>query len=339
MGTPYDEGSRDAALAALRSLPASWVVVLDPERRVLTESGRPPDAEARTELDPLWRAALTGQSGSIDLTSTGSQRAYRVDVGPWRDGDGAIVGAIALGRELGEPQAAELQARGSELEAFSYSVSHDLRAPLRAIDGFSAALSRRNADQLDDSGRELLERIRKAVSRMGALIDAMLVLSRLSRRELCHAPVDLSALAHEVVEELRAGDPDRDVEIVVEDGLSATGDRELLRLVLENLIENAWKFTAGRADARIELLADSPNGRPSFVVRDNGVGFDMSQAERLFVPFQRLHADEEFGGVGIGLATVQRVVRRHGGTIRGVGVVGEGASFHFDLDPASGAAG
>jgi light-regulated signal transduction histidine kinase (bacteriophytochrome) len=347
---------RQAALAALRSVPASWLLVFDLELRLVLAAGdelvdvglREPTTEGAslrelvsaaswTSWRPLFEAAAGGKRTSIDFAAA-RQHFYRVDFGPWRDGDGSILGGVALAQNISdlllrnEQRAAALEAVNRELEAFNYSVSHDLRAPLRAIDGFSAAVARRNAHQLDESGREMLERIRKSVVRMGALIDALLVLSRLSRREMRREHVDLSELAWDAADDLRARDPHRSVEVAVDEGLTSTGDRELLRIAIENLIGNAWKFTSGREHARIEFVADGHNGRRAFVVRDNGAGFDMAYADRLFAPFGRLHPEEEFGGLGIGLATVQRIVRRHGGAIRGEGAIGEGAAFHFDLD-------
>ncbi len=231
-----------------------------------------------------------------------------------------------------ERRTAELDEITEELEAFNYSVSHDLRAPLRAIDGFSAVVAREYAERLDDSGREMLERVRNGVAKLNTLIDAMLVLSRRSRQDLRLRRVDLSELAREVVSGLRERDPLRRVEVVVADGLSAIGDRELLGIVLEQLLGNAWKFTADRDDARIEFSGETENGRQWYVVRDNGAGFDMAYDDRLFVPFQRLHGDAEFSGIGAGLAIAQRIVRRHGGSIRGEGRPGAGACFHFNLD-------
>ena len=233
-----------------------------------------------------------------------------------------------------EQRTAELDEITEELEAFNYSVSHDLRAPLRAIDGFSAVVAREYSERLDDSGREMLGRVRHGVTKLNMLIDAMLVLSRRSRQDLRLRHVDLSALAREVVSDLRERDPQRRVEVVVADGLSAVGDRELLHIVLEELLGNAWKFTAGRDDARIEFSGETENGCQRHVVRDNGAGFDMAYVDRLFVPFQRLHRDAEFSGIGAGLAIAQRIVRRHGGSIRGEGRPGAGASFHFSLDCA-----
>jgi light-regulated signal transduction histidine kinase (bacteriophytochrome) len=226
---------------------------------------------------------------------------------------------------------AQLEAANDELEAFSYSVSHDLRAPLRAIHGFSRALVRGHDGQLDDQGRELLERVCRAAARMSELIDAMLVLSQASRGSLRRRQIDLSADARTIADELRASDPARVVEFVIEDGLLAVGDPDLIHTVLQNLLGNAWKFTAGREHACIELAHAVQNGRSTFVVRDNGAGFDMAYADRLFQPFERLHAEEEFHGMGVGLATVQRIVRRHGGEVRGQGRVGRGAEFYFDL--------
>jgi len=222
-----------------------------------------------------------------------------------------------------------------ELESFSYSVSHDLRAPLRAIDGFSQMLLQQCGAQLDDKARHYLDRVRASTQRMGLLIDDMLALARVSRTTLRRELVDLGALAQDLVAELRAGSPGRVVEVAIAPGMLVHGDRGLLRIVLENLLGNAWKFTAKRDDARIEL-ARAPagdEGAEVFFVRDNGVGFDMAYAEKLFGVFQRLHTAEEFPGTGVGLATVARVVRRHGGRVWAEGAVGRGATFYFTFGP------
>jgi PAS domain S-box-containing protein len=226
---------------------------------------------------------------------------------------------------------AQLEAANDELEAFSYSVSHDLRAPLRAINGFSRTLVRGYGTQLDEPARELLERVCRAAAHMAELIDAMLALSRTSRGPLARQQIDLSAEARAVAEELRAGDPEREVEFLIEDGLIADGDPGLVHTVLRNLVGNAWKFTRGRDHPRIEVAHADHVGSNTFVVRDNGVGFDMAYADRLFQPFERLHAEDEFHGMGVGLATVKRIVRRHGGEVRGEGRLGQGAEFYFDF--------
>ena len=225
----------------------------------------------------------------------------------------------------------ELRAANADLEAFSYSVSHDLRAPLRAIDGFSRVLLSRYADRLDADGRHALERVRAGSERMGVLIDAMLGLSRLGRRPLELGDVDLSALAAEVVEELRAGEPERDVEVLIEPDVSAVGDKELLRVVLQNLLGNAFKFTSQQPHARVQFGRTEHASQAAIFVRDNGVGFDMNYADRLFRPFDRLHSESEFSGTGIGLATVQRVIARHGGRVWAQGAIGDGATFYFTL--------
>jgi light-regulated signal transduction histidine kinase (bacteriophytochrome) len=226
---------------------------------------------------------------------------------------------------------AELEAVNRELEAFAYSVSHDLRAPLRSIDGFSQALLEDCGEQLDGTGQEYLARVRAASQRMGRLIDELLTLSRVTRRELRVERVDLSELARSVVEELVEADPGREVEVVVADGLVAQGDPGLLRQVLHNLLDNAFKFSAGRDRARIELAVDSSGGERVYSIRDNGAGFDMAFADKLFGAFQRLHRVSEFAGTGVGLATVQRIIHRHGGRIWAEAVVGEGATFYFTL--------
>ena len=225
----------------------------------------------------------------------------------------------------------ELRAANADLEAFSYSVSHDLRAPLRAIDGFSRVLLSRYADRVDADGRHALERVRAGSERMAVLIDAMLGLSRLGRRPLELGDVDLSALAAEVVEELRAGEPERDVEVLIEPDVSAVGDKELLRVVLQNLLGNAFKFTSQQPHARVQFGRTEHASRAAIFVRDNGVGFDMNYADRLFRPFDRLHSESEFSGTGIGLATVQRVIARHGGRVWAQGAIGDGATFYFTL--------
>lgn len=226
----------------------------------------------------------------------------------------------------------ELSLANQELEAFAYSVSHDLRAPLRAIEGFSRILIEKHAAQLDDSGRDYLSRVRKAAGRMGELIDALLHMSRLSRSELKLDRVDLSKMAGEIVEELRSADPQRSVEVEIEPGLQVVGDAALLRNLLANLLGNAWKFTRGQARARIEFGATTnAQGLPEFHVRDNGAGFAQEYVGKLFRPFQRLHTDSDFPGHGIGLASVKRIVERHGGSIRAEGVEGKGATFTFTM--------
>ena len=225
---------------------------------------------------------------------------------------------------------AELKAANRELEGFAYSLAHDLRAPIRAINGFAAALSRSHGDELGDQGRETLDRIRRASARMGELIDAMLLLSELTRRELSLTSVDLSSVAREISEELRARDPARGVEFVIDDGLETVGDQRLVRVLMRNLLENAWRFTGPREHARIEVIRA---GASVFAVRDNGVGFNMEFADMLFKPFARLHREDEFPGLGVGLTTVERIVRRHGGAVWGEGRPGEGATFYFKLEP------
>ena len=226
----------------------------------------------------------------------------------------------------------ELEASNKELEAFSYSVSHDLRAPLRSIDGFSRILLDESHDKLDDQNRNHLQRIRAATQRMGALIDDLLVLSRVTRAEMTDGRVDLSALALSIVGELRNTSPQRRVTAQIQPGLTAVGDAPLLRVVLENLIGNAWKFTGKTQNARIEFGATTDaDGQRIYFVRDNGAGFDMAYADKLFGAFQRLHAMEEFPGTGVGLASVQRIVLRHGGRIWAEAAVGQGATFNFTL--------
>ena len=227
----------------------------------------------------------------------------------------------------------ELRAANAELEAFSYSLSHDLRAPLRAIDGFSQVVLSRYADKLDADGRHALERVRAGSERMGVLIDEMLELSRLGRRPIEFGDVDLSALAAEIVEELRADEPERDVEVLIEPNVSAVGDKELLRVVLQNLLGNAFKFTSPKPHARVQFGRTEQTGHAAIFVRDNGVGFDMTDADKLFRPFERLHSESEFSGTGIGLATVHRIIARHGGRIWAEGVLGHGATFTFTLAP------
>ena len=227
---------------------------------------------------------------------------------------------------------AELKAANQELEAFAYSLAHDLRAPIRAINGFGAALSQEHGEQLGDRGRATLARIRRASAKMGEEIDALLLLSELTRRELSLTSVDLSALAREISEELRVRDPARRVEFVIGEGLEAVGDRRLVRVLMRNLLENAWRFTGPRERARIEVLGA---GAGVFAVRDNGVGFNMDFAGLLFEPFARLHREDEFPGLGVGLTTVERIVRRHGGAVWGEGRPGEGATFYFTLEPQS----
>jgi PAS domain S-box-containing protein len=226
---------------------------------------------------------------------------------------------------------AEMRAANRELEAFSYSVSHDLRAPLRSIDGFSLALLEDYSEKLDDEGKKHLERVRAATQRMGTLIDDLLNLARVTRASMRLEAVNVSEVATEVAEGLQKAQPDRKVDFRIEKGLDAMADSHLLRIALENLLGNAWKFTSKRASARIEFGKTKNNGTSAFFVRDDGAGFDSAYADRLFGAFQRLHAMTDFPGTGVGLATVQRIIHRHGGRVWAESSVGRGATFYFTL--------
>jgi light-regulated signal transduction histidine kinase (bacteriophytochrome) len=243
-------------------------------------------------------------------------------------------------RELAETRGAliaELERKSAELEAFSYSVSHDLRAPLRAISGFSAALDEDFGATLPTPARDSLTRVRAAAARMEELIGHLLELSRVGAQELERGPVDLSHLAHSVLDDLQARDAARTVRQRIAPGLSAQGDVRLLRLVFENLLGNAWKFTGKTQTAEIVVESDTRYAEQTFVIKDNGAGFDMIHAHKLFRPFQRLHAAAEYPGTGVGLATVQRVIERHGGRIWAEANDGRGAAFFFTLPGKRGA--
>lgn len=241
--------------------------------------------------------------------------------------------AANLDRHIRDRKRIENALKGSnqELEAFSYSVAHDLRAPLRGINGYSRALAEDYGATLDSQAHEYIDRIVAATERMGQLIDALLSLSRVTRVDFRRERVNLSRLADAVVTQLRASQPERVVDFVNEGEVLAQGDAPLLRALLENLIGNAWKFTATRPRARISFGVQDDSEPAIYYVRDDGAGFDMAYAEKLFAAFQRLHTEREFAGTGIGLATVQRIVNRHGGRVWAEGKVGEGATFHFTL--------
>jgi two-component system sensor histidine kinase/response regulator len=239
--------------------------------------------------------------------------------------------------ELAETRAElvrELEHKNRELESFSYAVSHDLRAPLRRIDSFSRAVLESQGKRLDDEGRKFLSRVREASQQMSQLIDDVLYLSRVTRTELRDQEVDLSEVAELVVSRLQEGQPNRPVEVKIRPGVVVTGDGQLLKIALENLLQNAWKFTGKQAEPRIEFGVIQTSGEPTYFIRDNGAGFEMMYAARLFGPFQRLHSQQEFPGSGIGLATVQRIIHRHGGKVWAEGLVGQGATFYFTLGRA-----
>ncbi len=274
----------------------------------------------------LWDLGL----GSASVSMLGIAILVSIVLGCARMLNAADAGRLRTEAEL-RRNATELAASNHELEAFCYSVSHDLRAPLRAIAGFSQVLREKHAASLDEQGLRYLGKVCDESQQMGRLIDDLLQLSRVTRGELRRQRVDLSALARRIMAEHAQREPERLVDIKVEDGLSADGDERLLTLALENLMSNAWKFTSKKSRATIEIGSTRNGNTCVFFVKDDGAGFDMQYASKLFNPFQRLHGTAEFPGIGIGLATVQRVVRRHGGEIRAEGGVGKGATFSFTL--------
>ncbi|HEY6155968.1 MAG TPA: PAS domain S-box protein [Gemmatimonadales bacterium] len=268
----------------------------------------------------------------------GTEFPLELSLAAWSHGADVAFTAIIRDitrRKEGEEQlrsyATQLEAANKELEAFAYSVSHDLRAPLRSLDGFSQALLEDYHARLDDTGRDFLQRVRAASQRMATLIDDLLSLSRVTRGELQVREVDLSALAAAVAADLTKSDPARNVAFAIAPGLVARADAGLVRIVLQNLLGNAWKFTGKRSPAHVEVGVTAHNGRRAFFVRDDGAGFDMAYTAKLFGAFQRLHASDEFPGSGIGLATVQRIIHRHGGQVWAEGTPGRGATFYFTL--------
>ena len=315
---------------------------------------QPDDAPALAAEEALAMAARDGhfREEGWRVRKDGTRFWADVTLTALRDRGGALRGFAKITHDKTESRNAEEQIRRlntdleervrlrtgelaravKDLEAFSYSVSHDLRAPLRAIDGFSQALLGR-AGFLVDQGRHYLDRIRAGASRMSELIDDLLLLSRVSRSDLRRAPVDIGRLAGAVIADLRRVDPGREVEVRVADGMNVIADERLLAIALENLIGNAWKFTGRRERAQIGIGVEARDGDCVFFVRDNGAGFDMAYADKLFGAFQRLHDASEFEGTGIGLATAHRVITRHGGRIWAEGRPGAGATFFFTLGP------
>jgi PAS domain S-box-containing protein len=277
----------------------------------------------------------------------GSRFWASVVVTPLRDRAGQLRGYAKVTRDITERKRIEEQlerqrselarsnteliAANKELEAFSYSVSHDLRAPLRSIDGFSLALLEDYEEKLDAEGKDSLHRVRAATQRMGVLIDDLLNLSRVTRAEMKLQKVDLSAIGRSIGAELENSQPKRRIKFHIQEGLEAHADSNLMRIALENLLGNAWKFTSRRESARIEFGQTNSNGSRVYFVRDDGAGFDSARAERLFGAFQRFHDRNDFPGTGVGLATVQRIIQRHGGRIWGESAVGKGATFYFTL--------
>lgn len=226
-----------------------------------------------------------------------------------------------------------LQIANKELEAFSYSVSHDLRAPLRSIDGFSQALIEDYSDVLDETGKNYLNRVRSAAQRMSTLIDDMIKLAKVSRSTIEKKELNLSEMASGIANALIETDPDRNVEFIIQPDITAVGDKNLIKVVLQNLMENAWKFTSKNKHAKIEVGIEDKSGNTTYYVRDNGAGFNMDYARKLFTPFQRLHKESDFPGTGIGLSTVQRIIHRHLGKIWAEGKINSGAVFYFTLQP------
>jgi signal transduction histidine kinase len=277
--------------------------------------------------------------GTLSLLRSGPGRGYTSDdlvlMLDLADRAGLAIENARLVDELEQrvrQRTAELEHVNQELEAFSYSIAHDLRAPVRRIDGFSQALREECADRLDTTGTRYLTHICRSAQQMGALIDGLLELARVTRVEVRRDRVNLSALAHSVLARLRAFQPDREVEIVVESGLEAHADARLLDAVFTNLLGNAWKFTSKCAATRIEFGQRSNEHPAIYFVRDNGVGFAPDDADAIFGVFRRLHASEEFEGTGIGLATVKRIIHRHGGRVWAEGEPGRGATIYFTLE-------
>ena len=310
---------------------------------------------ARDTVDRVWKDLLENRGGrrstNENITRDGRTILCEWYNTPLVDPNGNVIGITSLVDDITERKRVEqeleqhrhhleamvaertaaLEEANKGLESFSYSVSHDLRAPLRSIDGFSHSLLEDYAEQLDDTGKDYLQRVRNSAQRMGRLIDAMLLLSRVMRRKIKQENIDLGAMAQAAIRKLRDYEPQRKVEVDIAPGLHGWGDAHLIEIVLDNLLGNAWKYTGKTDKPRIAFGSTNDNGKIIYHVRDNGVGFDMDYADKLFESFQRLHKADEFEGTGIGLATVARIIRRHNGRVWAESEVGQGATFYFTL--------
>jgi PAS domain S-box-containing protein len=349
------ESSGDAIVASsLEGLVRSWnkgaerlfgyaaEEVLGQPLSLLRAAGR---AGGRDDEEPaLFARVAKGEPvapfETVRRRKDGSDVDVSVTISPIRDSRGEVVGASVAARDISAWRRAEAEvgrareaaeAANRDLEAFNYSVAHDLRTPLRGIDGFSQILLEDYGGVLDAVGHKHLQRVRDAAQHMGRLIDSLLSLARVTRVNLRSQHVDLSQLARATAERLRESQPDRNVEFLISDGFTEKGDSALLGAAIDNLLSNAWKFTRNQPNARIEFGSVQEGGQTAYFVRDNGAGFDMAFASKLFGVFQRLHTTSEFEGTGVGLATVDRILRRHGGRVWAEGKVGEGACFHFTL--------
>lgn len=303
------------------------LVVAGTVTRSIYELQKGAEAVAAGDLGHRLGTAARDEIGSLSRSFDAMTEALSRDIARREKAENDI---RSLNEDL-QHHVRQLEESNRELEAFSYSVSHDLRSPLRSIDGFSLALLEDHSDKLDDEGKEYLARVRAATQRMGQLIDDLLKLSRLARMEMNREQVDLSALAAGVASRLRHNHPERQAEFIITHGLTALGDERLLTVALENLFGNAWKFSEKTPRTVIEFGVTDAGGDPAFFVKDNGAGFDMAYANKLFNPFQRLHHAAEFSGTGIGLATVKRIINRHGGRVWIEGAVDKGTTVYFTL--------
>jgi PAS domain S-box-containing protein len=318
---------------------------------VLRPDGSIRPVEEAPPLRALLGEVVINQEELVQVPVSGELRYRQVNASPVRDSAGNIIGAVSVVRDITDRKQAEdrinrlnieleqrviertaqLEASNKELESFSYTVSHDLRAPLRSIDGFSHALLEEYQEKLDDTGMDYLERVRRATQKMGYLIDDLLKLAGVARAEFNRGRFDLSKMIREMVEEHGKDCPDCDMDVAIQEGITVQGDRYLLKIAMQNLLDNAWKFTGRTEHPRIEFGETVRDGKPVCFIRDNGAGFDMKYADKLFGAFQRLHTLHEFPGTGIGLATVKRIISRHGGEVWAEGEIGKGATFYFAL--------
>ena len=359
----YNRSLIEASLDPLVTIAPSGAIT-DVNRATEQITGRSRDALIGTDFSCYFTDAEKARRGYEQAFREGFVHDYELEIhadgrvtpvlynaSVYRDDDEKVAGVFAAARDITQLKRAEaeikalntslearvaqrtseLVAANKEMEAFAYSVSHDLRAPLRAVDGLCQILYEDYVDALDQQGKELLQRVRAASQHMAQLIEGLLALSRASRGEMQRTSVDVSDLAGVIGRELQNLNPGRDVEFVVSPSLTVNADPNLLRSVLENLLGNAWKFTSKHPHARIEVGAIDHEGKKAYFVRDNGAGFNMAYAGKLFQAFRRLHRSDEFEGTGIGLATVQRIIRRHGGQVWGEGEVEKGATFFFTL--------